>query len=268
MGETITFDKKVRRYEHITVAEWFNSVSVEDLSLLEFDHITLGGRYGDRASIVKRYPKTLNSQFRWLLVSGYEAYERFLGQLYAVLGYCDRNLWRCMDFGNDYMVNQISSMTLGDFQKRVKESPEIHPVKIRSLIGHRFGRIQSAESKNSIIFESEIITYKEYVNLIEIMRHIIVHENSVVEPKDLFSRIEKKWKRRGPLTPKLKTWILHNDFKKFGASFEVWLVANSSAPVHDVHARPLGSLIQRLGSHACLLYRETAKHFGHKPFWV
>lgn len=119
-GETITFDPQRRVYTHHSIGEWWNTVSADDIARSKRFRFCVGGRSGNAETITKRFLHTLNAQFRWLLVSGFEAYERYLKVLYAVLGFCDRNLWRCADYGNRYHADTISAMSLEDFRRRVR----------------------------------------------------------------------------------------------------------------------------------------------------
>jgi len=262
-GEIISFDKKTNRYIHTSIVEWSHSVLATDLSSSTNPLFTLGGRWADRTSVVQRLPKTLNAECRWLLVSAYEAYERFLGQLYAVSGYCDRNLWRCADYGNDRAINQISEMTLNDFRDRVKKCKELSPTKIRKLLAHRF-KIQITGSNNS---KTETMTHSEHIDLIALMRHIIVHEQSVIDPNEFFTRLEKQWGRTGPITEKLKNKIMRENFKQFETEWNIWLVEHSTTPIQHINARRLEILIQDLGSHACIQYKKVVQYFGHAPYW-
>lgn len=269
-GETITFDSDKRVHTHHSIGDWWNSISADDLTQKRGScHFYIGARKGDKQTVTERYPSTLNSQFRWLLVSGYEAYERFLIRLYAELGFCDRNLWRCADFGNRYHVKNISSLTLDDLMKRVRECPDLQPEKIRNLLGCLFPTIQRSEDKNSIVFGDEKMSYRDYVDMIAEMRHIIVHERSQVEPEELFRRLDRKWKRKESLSKKLKTLIVHNELKHSPEGWDIWLLHKS--PIFQKSCTqmdgPLRTLLERLGTHACLLYGEAIKHFGHEPFW-
>jgi hypothetical protein len=269
-GETISFDAKRKVHTHHSIGDWWNSISAEDLTQKRGTcHFYVGARKGDKQSITDRFPSTLNAQFRWLLVSGYEAYERFLLKLYAELGFCDRNLWRCADFGNRYHIADISSLKLDDFRQRVRECPELHPDKIRNLLGLQFSVIQRCENKNSIVFGDEKMTYRDYVDLIATMRHIIVHEQSQVEPEEFFRRIKKKWNRNDDLSHKLKTLIVHNDFKHSPDGWEIWLAQKS--PIFQKSCTqmdgPLRTLLERLATHACLIYGEAIRHFDQQPFW-
>ncbi len=269
-GETITFDRSRSVYTHQTIGDWWNSISADDLTKKRGkSHFYLGTRNGDQNSITDRFPATLNAQFRWLLVSGYEAYERFLTRVYAELGFCDRNLWRCGDFGNRYRVRDIGSLTRNHFLERVQESSELNPEKIRNLLGHLFPAIQRAENKNSIVFADEEMTYCNYVDLIAVMRHIIVHEQSQIEPEEFLERLRKKWKRSEVFSKALKTLIVHNELKYAPTGWEIWLLSKSPISLKTCNQLdgPLRTLLGRLGTHACLLYGESIKHFGCKPFW-
>ena len=224
---------------------------------------------GNKETITKRFLHTLNSQFRWLLVSGYEAYERYLKDLYAILGFCDGNLWRCEDYGNRYHAYTIASMTLADFRRRVRESTELTPEKIRNLCGCIFPEIQSAESKNSIRFGAETMSYKDYVDFIALLRHITVHEQARVASDDLFRRLSDKWKRPSGISQKLKALILQSDFTENGTALEVWLVPKSAQSLRDCTAMDssLRALLERLSTHGHLLYKKSIEYFGGKAHW-
>ena len=269
-GETITFDSGSRAYTHHPIGDWWYSISADDLTQERRPcRFYIGARKGTRQTITDRYPSTLNSQIRWLLVSGYEAYERFLVRLYAEMGFCDRNLWRCADFGNRYRIKDTVSLTLDDFAKRVRECPDLQPEKIRKLLGCLLPTIQRCEDKNSILLDDEKMSYRDYVDLIAEMRHIIVHEQSQVEPEELFRRLHRKWKRKDELSRKLKTFIVHNKLKHSPEGWEIWLLHKS--PIFEKSCTqmdgPLRTLLERLGTHACLLYGEAIHHFGYDPFW-
>lgn len=270
-GETITYDNARKVYTHRSIGDWWNSISADDLTKDRgTSHFYLGARKGDQQSITERFPATLNSQFRWLLVSGYEAYEKFLIRIYAELGFCDRNLWRCADFGNRHHIMDLGSLKLDQFQQRVRECPDLHPDKIRNLLGCLFPVIQRAEGKNSIVFKNENMTYRDYVDLIAVMRHIIVHEQSQIEPEELFKRLRKKWNRREDLSKSLKTLIVHGKLNHGQDGWEIWLLNKSQIFQKSCTQLdgPLRTLLERLGTHACLIYGQAIKHFGHEPFWV
>lgn len=266
-GEIITFDAINKVYTHTSIGNWYHGVGVEDITDTNRSLEIIAARIGTKNSIIKWFPRLLNSQIRWLLVTAFEAYERFLKELYAILGYCDRNLWRCSDFGNNLSLKNISSLSMADFRSIVRQSAELQPRKIRTLVAHRFGNIQRAQSKNSIIFANEIITYWEYVSFIELIRHIIVHENSTISSDDFFRRLEKKWQREEPLSHPLKTLIIREAFKYEKPYWIVWMIRDVAFAHPEADARPMGTLVQRLGTDAYLLYKEVGKHFGITPYW-
>ena len=266
-GEIITFDATKKVYSHTSIGDWYHGVGAEDITDTGRSLEIIAARHGNKDSIIKWFPRLLNSQIRWLLVSAFEAYERFLKELYSVMGYCDRNLWRCSDFGNNFSLMNLSSLSMADFRSIVRQSTELQPRKIRTLVAHRFGSIQRAQSKNSIAFANETITYCECVSLIELIRHIIVHENSTVSSDDFFRRLEKKWQRKVPLSHPLKTFIIHETFMYEKPNWIVWLIRDVAFAHPEADARPLGTLVQKLGTDACLLYKEVGKHFGIRPYW-
>lgn len=268
-GEHITYDEPRRVYTHHSIGRWWNSVSAWDITKPNWTTFAAGARHGDKETIRQRFHHTLNSQFRWLLVTGYEAYERFLNDLYAILGHCDMDLWRCGDFGHHHHINTVRRMTLEDFRSRVRESSDIYPEKIRNLIGCLFPAVQKAENKNSIRFATEEMSFRDYIDFIAVLRHIIVHEQAVIIADDFFQRLNKKWKRPLGISGKLRALIMHGQFRDSGSLVEIWLVSQSDLALRDCTGleAPLRTLIERISTHAHLLYKSCIEHFGHKAYW-
>ena len=160
-------------------------------------------------------------------------------------------------------------MTLADFRRRIRAPGGPQPGKIRNLLGGLFPKVQSSECKNSIVFGEEKISYRDYVDLIATMRHIIVHERSAVEPEEFLQRLKKEWSRQDDLSKELKSFIVHSELNKGPHGWEIWLLDKS--PIFQKSCTNMGGslrvLFERLGAHACLLYGEAVKHFGHEPFW-
>lgn len=269
VGETITYNTHNRRYTHQSLGEWWHKVSAYDITQSNWCLFCMGGRRGNQDTYTKRFPQTLNSQFRWLLVSGYEAYERYLKDLYTILGYCDQDLWRCADYGNRYHPNNISSMTLADYRERVRASNELTPEKIRNQIGCIFPSVQSAEVQNSIRFGDEKMSFRDYVDFIALLRHVIVHEQARITFDDFFRRLSAKWGRKPGITRKLQTLILHSEFREDGEGYEVWLLPKNELALQNCTSMDsaLCVLLERLGTHGHLLYKKSIEHFGGRAYW-
>jgi hypothetical protein len=268
-GESITFDKATQIYSRHSVGEWWNAILVEDLSQQRGAcSFYVGEQQGNKESITDRFQYTLNSQFRWLLVSGYEAYERFLKRLYAELGFCDHNLWRDKDFGNKTSVD-IAALTREEFARIVSplDGKALNPGDIWNRLGDCFSDIKKFENKKYIDLKDCKMTYRDVIKFIEALRHQIVHTQGRVNLE--FFLKKRRTKKETPLSRKLKSFIARTWFRKGPDGWEIWLL-NKSPILQDSCSQieaPLLLLLNRLGSHASLLYGESIKSFGHAPFW-
>ncbi len=61
-----------------------------------------------------------NKQMQWFLVEAYEMYEKFIEQLYTIMGYLDNNFWNVSDFG-EIQLHDISNKDEEWFFKQTKK---------------------------------------------------------------------------------------------------------------------------------------------------
>lgn len=267
-GEVLSFDAHRRVVSSTQIGNWYQGVIVDLFTGGKRSCATIAAQRGDKKSITQRFPVMLNGQVRWLLVSSFEAYERFLRELYAVMGYCDHNLWRCADFGNSHRLSDVGRLSLKDHNTLVRQSSDLTPRKIRTLIAHRFGKIQTARSLNAIHFANETMSYGDYLDYIELLRHVIVHEDSSVDIEAFFVRLQRAWRREDPLSHALKTLIVHSAFRFTKPHWTVWLIREKAFACPKTEVGPFDTLARRLGTDACLCYEAVASHFGVTPYWT
>lgn len=268
-GEVIKVDETSGRLQQHSVGDWWTSINAEDLTTSSAESpFYIGTRTANKERVVARLPRTLNAQFRWLLVSGFEEYERCLRDIYILAGYGDPNLWKCTDFG-DCRLADISNWSLENFQKAFEIKDKLCPSKVPNILGQRFPKIQSSERKNSITGGDEI-TYKQYIQMISLIRNVITHEQSLISPEDFFDRLWKKeWKGKGLMPRTIKGMLFQAYFKEVEGEHEIWLVNQSTILEKSCNLldTDLRNLLSRLASHACLVYGELVKNFEKNPFW-
>jgi hypothetical protein len=122
-----------------------------------------------------------NKQYEWLLVEAYEAFESFLEDSYAYLGFINTNAWPLSDFGN-LQLNEISGKTIEWYKERVrmkKDKPKTILVQFRKI----FPGLVEKEISNFYNVNMRLA-----VTTIELLRHIIVHKSGIVDNKKEFNR--------------------------------------------------------------------------------
>jgi len=120
-----------------------------------------------------------NRQYQWLLAEAYEAFEDYLEDLYACIGFSDNNLWPMSDFGS-VSIKELPGKDLQWYKERVGEKRR-KPLSILNQLRKVFPEICRIEEQNifGINLRLSIIT-------VEMLRHIIVHNGGIVDDKDAF----------------------------------------------------------------------------------
>lgn len=147
----------------------------------EYEHLSVYERTINKD--IKSLEYHYNKQYQWLLVEAYEAYEKFLSNLYAYTGYIDNSFWTMEDFGK-ISLNELTNKELHWFIERSKK-----PNEILKQIRLKIPTLKDYEKDNRIG-----IDFKLHITLIEKLRHIIVHKSGETK-KELF--IEKMLKELG-----------------------------------------------------------------------
>lgn len=125
-----------------------------------------------------------NKQMQWFLVEAYEMYEKFIEQLYAIMGYLDNNFWNVSDFG-EIQLHDISNKNEEWFFKQTKKKNE-KPYSIIKVFEKRFSLKQYFDKK---IPSSN---YDFLMQLIAEFRHAIVHDKGFLDKTVLKDKLFKK----------------------------------------------------------------------------
>ncbi|EMA2429579.1 hypothetical protein U2G59_004517 [Vibrio alginolyticus] len=127
-----------------------------------------------------------NKQYQWLLVEAYEEFEDVLESLYAYAGYKDHNFWSLRDFGS-ITLSQLSCQDYSWFLSQAVRKKDA-PSSIINAFRVRFPKIKEIEVNNSFGINLFLA-----INLLEMLRHLIVHNGGVALDKEEFkNRVLKK----------------------------------------------------------------------------
>jgi hypothetical protein len=118
-----------------------------------------------------------NKQYQWLLAEAYEAFRDFLQNVYACAGYKDNNYWPLPDFGN-ITISELENKSFKWFQEKAKNKPSVN---IRNWLRATFPTINKLEVDNALN-----INIRFAIDVIESLRHIVVHESGNVTDKKEF----------------------------------------------------------------------------------
>ncbi|MFZ6767499.1 hypothetical protein ACO0LM_10470 [Undibacterium sp. Di26W] len=198
-----------------------------------------------------------NKQFCWLLAETYEAFEDFLEEVYAYLGFTNNETWPMSDFGEITLL-ELPSKDFEWYQSRV-EHKKNKPSSILTRLRLLYPELSKIEAKNALGINAKI-----YLTLIEKLRHIIVHNHGIVTDKTRF--IEKVMKDSA-LFNNGKYDVAHKEFieSHFGTGKYENLILlleikiNSDAPInsyHDVFNELSGFLL----AYAAYIYEIIKNH--------
>ena len=108
--------------------------------------IEIGAKGASNEQVLKTLSDNHNHQNLWIMVSAFEAYEKFLKDLYGALGYLDQSLWRCEDFGN-IKISQLNDKDKTWFVDRVRQTIAINSTK--KITARLRDNFPSFEARNS-----------------------------------------------------------------------------------------------------------------------
>jgi len=120
-----------------------------------------------------------NKQYMWLLAEAYEIFEDSLESLYAYVGYRNTDFWPLRDFGG-IKLSELRSKEYGYFLEQAEKKRNT-PASIMSVFRKAYTKLEQLEKDNELE-----VNLRLAVNLIESMRHIIVHLGGTVNDKDEF----------------------------------------------------------------------------------
>lgn len=259
---TVMNFKDLYRHLRSTNQTMMSFADATNLSKSKLSFFSIGSRRLQDKELSKELKFSLNQQHLWLFASAYEIYEAYVKNLYSALGYLDRRLWRCEDFGS-ISVTEIVQKQLPWFQKRVRESVAKHNIKeILSVLRSRLPSFKERERKNCLKTD---MTF--WIGLVSFFRHVIVHNYGIVERSSFWDRLEKASGHvltGGGASIQKKRAFVEKFLRKNGQDYRIWII-DVRRPTQP-NASLFGTILNRLSSHAYLAYHEAAVHFGFKPF--
>lgn len=270
LKESIVRAKKIRKDKNLknSVIGLWVALPVVDLTLPKQKWFCVGREKAEEDELLSTLISNLNTQHQWLLVEAFETLEKYIKDIWGALGYLDKSLWQCSDFG-DIMPSEIGRMNLGWHISQVRKATAKHNTKIiREHLRDRIKGISDYESSNCRGYD-----YSFIIGFIEALRHIVVHSSGETSLQDLYNIVSKQTgkslngNKEGPTS--LRCFVdgfagtLH-----FTSKAEITLInkENIKEPFHQVNA-PLLSLLEHLGCYGALLYTKSIEHFGQQPFW-
>lgn len=136
-------------------------------------------KYGSRKSSIEDRIKLAifqkNKQYCWLLAEAYEEFEDFIESAYAYIGYKNNKVWLLNDFGKI----TFSELEDKDYDWYLEQSKKISG--ILSRLRNLYPDFVNIEANNKLN-----LNLKVAIELIENLRHIVVHKSGVVRSRDAF----------------------------------------------------------------------------------
>lgn len=120
-----------------------------------------------------------NKLYLWLFAELYERFEDFLEEAYAWAGYCDNDFWPLSDYGG-ISLSQLSSKNYEWFLNQAHQKKGT-PKSITSRFREKLPRLAQVEVENALG-----INYRLAIELVEQLRHLIVHKGGVAQDRNKF----------------------------------------------------------------------------------
>ena len=232
--------------------DYINFLSMQSMT---FQDLTSGSlvRYGFVKSNAEhtrdRVSEQKNKQHAWLLVEAYEEFEDFLERIYAHIGKADRNAWHLEDFGR-IKLPELDDKPYDWYLNTVRRKYKFNQRDILTRIRQLYPGLKSAEEHN--VYNVHI---RVAIELIENLRHRIVHTRGIVDDLDQFvTQILEKcglWNNGNP-KPDLRDFIRDYFYWESG-TYIVWLSERRAAPTQiplDAYYDVWNELITYLISYA------------------
>lgn len=187
-----------------------------------------------------------NRQNQWILAEVYEAFEIFLTDFFAIVGYRDSVIWKENELPSKELRNSMCA-----YYKQIKIK-KITPRKIMNKLSQHLPEVKAAESINTF----KKINIRFAISVIENFRHLIVHKHGVINDKQAF--VDKVLRESGVSIP--------NDGKLCCLSFIDYYLGKGDYSNHILLLKrsvesdfPLAAYKSRLGDFFSILLSYT--HF-------
>lgn len=226
--------------------------------------VLVGEKGAQDEQILAAMIENLNNQNLWILVSAFESYEKFFKDFYGALGYLDRNLWLCSDFG-DTSLGELDGKDMAWHQEQVRKTIARHDIKpILSRLRKVFPVFADREAGPDDYL-------RMWVGIAGAFRNCIVHARAALPKSDVTHELEKACGES--FTGKKEEVVLRRVSVGRYFRFEGEIChlegidRKQLKPSYVFVNKPTTDLIEKLVSHAALAYSAALMHFGRKPFW-
>jgi hypothetical protein len=235
-----------------------------DLTKDENATIAIGATGFADEEYIEALKECLNGAHLWLLVHGYEAFERFICDTYAAIGKEDARLWKAKDFGS-ILLRDCDAQDEEWYKEKAQQLRRQGIKKILSTLRKDFPFIERRENDNH-----QNVEVAFWTNAIEGIRHFVVHYGGTGPTDEFWKVMEKATGYR--LTRTQEDSDAHIAIAQFVDAAEentsVCLVDRQDLPQnHSVTCRNFRILHQSLTSHAALIYAAAVGHFGGVSIW-
>lgn len=270
LEESLQAAKDFKRSKNLdaSVMGLWVALPIVDLTATKADWFSVGSTKVEEDEILSTLIHNLNKQHQWLLVEAFESLETYLKDLYGVLGYLDRSLWRCSDFGN-ITPTEISGNDLEWHKKLVHKTFSQNTKNIRNIMTDKITGLSDYLSNNCRRRDYDFL-----IGCIETLRHVIVHSSGKICWNCLLKGVSKntgKTLSGDKKGPKSLRQYLHEltESSVNGSMVEITLInkANLHPPFHFVN-QPFLQILEHLGSYGALLYTQSLRHFNEQPNWI
>ncbi|MCF5684917.1 hypothetical protein [Pseudomonas sp. PA-1-3F] len=134
-----------------------------------------------------------NKQYQWILAEAYEIFEDYIEELYADIGFRDKNFWPLSDYGA-LTLHEIYKLNNEWHLNYTKERKKNKPSSILIQFRKKLGDLEKLEKTNC-----QNVNFRFAITFIEKLRHAIVHNNGRIDNKEKF--IEKTLNESNINTP-------------------------------------------------------------------
>jgi hypothetical protein len=146
------------------------------------DNVPLGVLSLGNDDLIEHLKLHHNSELRWLLVEAYELYQKYIDEIYAILGLYDKNIWS-MERNKSKEIHKKKYDSIEDIKKLIKEGSNRNIKTFDQLIDLR------NFIKNLYFFEQKDSDYFFIIVLISQLRHNIVHNQGLIKQDELKEKI-------------------------------------------------------------------------------
>ncbi len=128
----------------VDLAEKKSLLDISDGGITQFG---LGKQSAADEQLLKWMKAGLDSNLPWALVGAFGLHERFLKDIYAVVGFLDPSHWRGLDFG-ETSFSEVAEKDRGWYSAQVRRTANSDGKEILKQLRNRFPQIEKYEKTN------------------------------------------------------------------------------------------------------------------------